>query len=340
MLDYPYNRVIAACGLVLLGLCTKPASGQLLIQASFNTDDPGSTVLTGAQQVIVNQAIAVYEATFTNPVTIKINFDNMASGLGMSTWSYINEPYATYISTLRANAVTTGNPDQLTAISLLPQATNNPITGDAGINVKISNLVGLGLYSGSANTGLLGNVDGYIGLNTSLTGAGPTKYSLLAVTEHEIDEVLGLGSSSGSGNGTFLNNDPLPEDLYRYSSNGALNFSINPAVAAGLGNAYFSINGTTDLAQFNNQSNGADWGDWQSNPLPNGVNPQVQDAFGSPGSTPTLGVNEIAALNVLGWNLSSATVPNGTPEPGTAGLLVSVSAAGIGAGLRRKTRSK
>ena len=35
--------------------------------------------------------------------------------------------------------------------------------------------------------------------------------------------------------------------------------------------AFFSIDGgKTDLAQFDNQNDGGDWGDWQSNPVPHG----------------------------------------------------------------------
>jgi hypothetical protein len=125
----------------------------------------------------------------------------------------------------------------------------------------------------------------------------------MVVTEHEIDEVLGLGSALP----TPPSGNPFPEDLFRYDSSGARSFTTTSTAKA-----FFSINGTTDLAQFDNQNDGGDFGDWQSNPLPPGVQPKVQDAFASPGSTPALGV-ELRALDVIGYN--------SIPEPGTGVLL-------------------
>ena len=91
-------------------------------------------------------------------------------------------------------------------------------------------------------------------------------------------------------------------------------FTVNCATTP-VPTAFFSYNGSTDLAQFNNTCNGADFGDWQSNPLPNGVAAQVQDAFATPGAQPLYGSNEIAALSAIGYTVAVA------PEPGTFLLL-------------------
>jgi hypothetical protein len=123
-------------------------------------------------------------------------------------------------------------------------------------------------------------------------------------TEHEIDEVLGLGSALPS----IPSGNPFPEDLFRYDSTGARSFTTTATAQA-----FFSINGTTDLAQFDNQNDGGDFGDWQSNPLPAGVQPKVQDAFATVGATPALGV-ELRALDGIGYD--------SIPEPGAGGLLV------------------
>jgi hypothetical protein len=122
----------------------------------------------------------------------------------------------------------------------------------------------------------------------------------MATTEHEIDEVLGLGSSLGSSL-----TEPQPEDLFRYSSLGARSTFTTTSGAK----AYFSITGASDLAQFNNQVNGGDFGDWQSNPLPNGVLPEVQDAFATPGATPQLGV-ELIALQAVGYDQIAVPEPS------------------------------
>jgi len=126
------------------------------------------------------------------------------------------------------------------------------------------------------------------------------------VAEHEIDEVLGLGSALP----TPQFNAPFPEDLFRYDASGVRSFTTTATAKA-----FFSINGTTDLAQFDNQNDGGDFGDWQSNPLPPGVQPKVQDAFATSGATPALGV-ELTALDVIGYDRIASI-----PEPGTGVLL-------------------
>jgi len=184
--------------------------------------------------------------------------------------------------------------------------------------------------------------DGIISLNTAITyppqpNNGST-YNLLSTTEHEIDEVLGLGSalnnckpsdtnaSAACQAGGVLNatNDtfydaPAPEDLWRFAANGTTRvLSTNCGAPT---NAFLFLNALTDVAQFNNTCNGADFGDWQSSPLPNGVSPQVQDAFAGPGGNTALGPSEIAALTAIGYDLTS------TPEPSTWVLLGSSVAA-------------
>jgi hypothetical protein len=92
------------------------------------------------------------------------------------------------------------------------------------------------------------------------------QFSLFATVEHEIDEVLGLGwSLPAVPFGTIF-----PEDLFRYDATGHRSFTTSSTAQA-----FFSINTTTDLAQFDNQNDGGDFGDWQSNPLPLGVAAKV-----------------------------------------------------------------
>jgi hypothetical protein len=128
------------------------------------------------------------------------------------------------------------------------------------------------------------------------------------VLEHEINAVLGLGSSLDGSTGVALDSTIFPEDLFRYASAGTRSFQNCPAGRPG---AYFSINsGTTNLANFDNDCNGGDAGDWGG-----GGPTRVQDAFGTPGATPTLGI-ELTALDVIGYDLV-------VPEPGSMILVLS-----------------
>ena len=78
-----------------------------------------------------------------------------------------------------------------------------------------------------------------------------------------------------------------------------------------MGDRVRSVRGLSHLAQFDNQNDGGDFGDWQSNPLPSGVLPKVQDAFATPNVTPSLGLSspEVIALDAIGYNLNAVAVP-------------------------------
>jgi len=147
-------------------------------------------------------------------------------------------------------------------------------------------------------------------------------YDIYSAVEHETDEVLGTSSCiTGSDPSTIAtsvnctNGTPStavsPADLFRYSASGTRSYlgSANGSTA------YFSIDGgVTDIANYNNSPNGADYGDWDSAAL------RVQNAYGTPDTTGTDitndGGSEIAVLDAVGYNLVSST-----PEPGTIALL-------------------
>jgi hypothetical protein len=292
----------------------------LNIIATFDssiTSDPNALAIEST----INSAINFYDTTFTThtaaPIGVTIDFKEMGSGLGQSNTYLYQVSYNSFITAL--HGANSGDATDTAALSGLPIATNNPVTVTPNIDVKTAELRALG-YTGLPS-GLAGGFDGIIGLNTSLTnppGApGPSSYSLLAVTEHEIDEVLGLGSDVG-GTGFFA--APAPEDLFRYSAGGTRSFSANASCAAPP-TAFLSLDGTTDLAQFNNCNNGGDYGDWQSSPRPNGVQPKVQDAFATQGSSPSLTKTspESIALDAMGYNLTTSQNP--TPEPTSLLLL-------------------
>jgi hypothetical protein len=281
------------------------ASANLTITPTFDSSiasDPNAAIIESTIAV----AILTYEQLFTNPIDVAITFQE-GGGLGGSSFNLYDISYSAFSTALYNNAHTTMNPTQLAAVAANPISLFNPVTGTNDILMKCANIDAL-FGAGSSGCASAGTIT----LNTSLTMPGSPSsaslYSLLTVTEHEIDEILGLGSTLGLGlsgdtcgfsqTSGPCTNVPSPEDLFRYANNGTRGFTTATTT-----NAYFSIDGTTDLAQFNNTNNGADFGDWKS-----GVTPQVQDAIGTPGATPTLGPAEIAALTAIGYDV---------PEPGT-----------------------
>ena len=298
----------------------------LLIVPTFDstiTSDPNSANI----QAAINAAIAIYAADFSDPIQINITFGEMSSGLGQSTKTIYNLSYTTFHNALVGDAKSSDDSTALSNSATISGG-NNPVTGTGTIAVSTANIKALGIAGSFPSILACGaTCDGFIQLNTHITFPGSSgtssQFSLQTVAEHEIDEVLGLGSSLPT---PVFANTPSPEDLFRYSSTAGVRSFTTSSVAL----AFFSIDGTVKLAQFDNQNDGGDFGDWQSNPLPGGVQPQVQDAFATPGATPALGV-ELRALDVIGYDLA-------VPEPATV-LLFSGALAGL-LGVKRAARRR
>jgi hypothetical protein len=280
------------------------ARAQLTIVPIYDssiTSDPNSATI----QATINQVIQEYHTRFSNPITVNITFQEMSGGLGSSSTFSSTISYQQYRNALVSHA-TTAN-DTL-ALSHLPNTTNNPVNGDPNIDVSTANLRALGI---NVNPGS----DSTIGLNTSIMNLSrsgtkdPNKYDLYSVAAHEINEALGFGSNLDFGGGS----GPVrPQDLFRYDQNGARSYTRDSSAQA-----YFSLDGPTKLARFNQDSTG-DFGDWYS---PGGQTPQVQDAFGTPGAAPDLGV-ELTQLDVIGYSLVPVPEPGGVLAIAAAGLAV------------------
>ena len=277
---------------VIIGISAVPARAFTII-AAFDpsiTSDPQYR-----SSVSINEAIQTYEASISDPITVSIRFTEMTNGLGRSQWGYDIVAYSDYLAALKSHA--TSSYDQA-ALAHLPDGTNNPVNGSGLVNVQLANARALGL----TGDGAPGDVDGTVLLNTAQmnldrSNIDPGKWDLMAVASHEIDEVLGFGSAlNGLPNGAAApTGDIWPEDLFRYDQNG--NRSLDTALAT---QAYFSLDGTTRLARFN-QVGGDDFSDWYG--WQSGVIPQVQDEASLAGATPNLGVEKIA-LDVIGYTLA------------------------------------
>jgi hypothetical protein len=278
-----------------------PAQGNLVINATFDstiTGDPNAAVIEST----INSVIALYEASFSDPITVTINFQETAGGLGQSS-SYVipGVSYSIFRSKLAA-AATTANDTH--ALAHLPAGSSNPVNGSTTLSLNLPNGRALG-FSGPDWDPPPGQTDGIVYLNTARmnldrTSINPSKFDLFAVAAHEIDEVLGLTSALDG----LANGDPAPTgdvqvmDLFRYDQNGNRSFTT-----ASTAQAWFSLDGTTRLVRFNQDATG-DFHDWYS---PGGQTPRIQDAFATPGATPDPTV-ELIALDVIGYHFLVPTI--------------------------------
>jgi hypothetical protein len=267
----------------------------LTIIPTFNAN------IDAATQTVINNAIAFYQNTFTNNITVNIEFHSMSTGLGQSVFFVFNVPYPSYRAALGANATSA---DDATALANTPSGSTNPVTGSSNILVKSPNgrAIGINLpemsFSGSPCPMFTGS--GCIGLNVTLANS---RGVLTAVVEHEIDEVLGLGSAL---HGTTTPADPWTEDLFRWASPGVRSFAANTSTThpcTSTAASFFSIDGgATDLNEFNDCNNGGDYGDWITH-----TPSQVQDAFTNFSGSPSLSAtsSEVRALDVIGYTIAS-----------------------------------
>lgn len=285
-----------------MALGSTGAAHAVSFSVTFGTQNGGVSL---AAQATINSALSFYTTTFSDPVTVALEFHNDAAVFGQSFFAFYFVPYATFRTNLLADA--SPGDDTTAAPFIIANGGLDPVINGANVGVKSANGRAFGLSLAAATTGgtcSAGTFDGCIGLG--LSAIGPA--ALATVVQHEVDEVLGLGS------GLPTTSIIWPEDLFRYAGPGARSFATNASATnpcgAGTPRAFFSINGgASNINEFNNCNNGGDYGDWITH-----TPSQVQDAFTNLSATPTLtaGSSELRALDVVGWTLAVAV-----PEPGT-----------------------
>ncbi len=287
---------------------TTEAPTGLIINATFDSSIIGNPN-AAAIEAMINRAVAIYESLFSDPVTIQILFryattapDGTPLPAGLvaeSDYVVYNVPWNDFISALRADARTSN--DNMANASLPGSALS------ANIVPSSANGRALGLDTPPAMfaNGTVGNGGPYDGIVT-LNSATPYQFTrppssgswdAQSGTEHETDEVIGLGSRL-NGNGNNLR----PQDLFSWSSAGIRNITSS-------GTRYFSIDGgVNDIVDINQDPSG-DFGDWLSDPCPQ-THPYVQNAFGCAGQYSDISATSPEGINldVIGYDLANAVV--------------------------------
>jgi hypothetical protein len=297
------------------------AHAGLVITPTFDssiTSDPNAAAIETA----INTSIGIYESLFTDPVNVGILFRYTTTfpdgvtplppdvlGTNFHTlWSF---SYNTYINALKADGTTAND---ATALGNLPAASAFP---NSPTNLQFSSAngraVGLNTPPLSTVNGVPGVFDGVLTLNSSQPfqfdrtgGIAPTNFDALRVIEHEIDEVLGLGSTLPGGVDFAGAPAVSPEDLFRYSAPGTISFTNSSSASS-----YFSIDGGVTNIVGLNQDPAGDYGDW----LGSSTVALVQAAFiGHHQADISATSPEGIALDVIGYD------PARVPEPSTLAL--------------------
>ena len=281
---------------------TATGSG-LVISPTFDssiTNDPSAAAI----EAMINRAITIYESLFSDPITVYILFRysttrpngtpiGSTAQIALSNYVVYSPSWSTYINALQADAKTANDsaanaslPANPLSANIIPSSANGrSLGGDTPPAMFDDSTVAVG-----------GPYDGIVTLNSGapfqfVRPPDSSNYDAQTAVEHEIDEVLGLGSRLNTSSSNLR-----PQDLFSWSASGIRNISTS-------GLRYFSIDGgQTSIINFSQTAN-FDFGDWQSASCPQ-ANPHVQNAFGCLGQfadiseTSPEGVN----LDVIGYD--------------------------------------
>ena len=330
---------------VALGLAGLAPSAHAL---DFVFTDVGATKMTDAQLAGFQTAAAYWSSKLTDNVTLYVNisFANLGTNiLGGTSSNFTSYNYSSIRNALTSDATSSLDASAVAHLQSGPALSflatqgdlssrfdNDGSTNNTLLGITTANAKAMGL---SANTSVL-NPDASIEFATGFAnqfvytrdnGVPSNKLDFITVAEHEIGHLLGFTSGvddidfcAGPNNGCGLPNtvnrfegdwwyEPL--DLFRYSAPGQMDVRVG-------GNPYFSVDGgATGIEYF---STGEEHGDgWQASHFGPNSNTLMR-AFVGYGESYDASYADLAALDVIGWNVAAV------PEPETYALML----AGLG----------
>jgi hypothetical protein len=318
----PYGSTGMGSNSEAISVTTASSSSGLVINPTFDasiTTNPRSTAI----QATIISTIQAYQSLFGDPITVSIlyrfsntqpNGASMGTAVGQSFSTVYPISWNSYIASLKADAKT-ANDESVNATLPASPLSPNIASRSAGGRAIGLNTPPAAFANGTVGSG--GPYDGIVTINSSqpVEFARPvaaTNYDARTGIEHEMDEVLGLGSHLGSLHPENL----CPPDLFSWSS-----FNVRNTESAGL--RYFSIDGGSHNIVNFNQNAGGDFGDWQAEPCPQ-VQSYVQNVFGCTGQSPEIAATSPEGINldVIGYDL--------VPPEGVLGSISTRLEVGIG----------
>jgi hypothetical protein len=308
----PYDAAGKGATSEITPAATANTSSGLVIIPSFDptiTSDPRSNAI----QAMIVSAIQAYQTLFSDPITVTIHFRfsafdptgrSMDNLVGASNSTCYPREWNTLITALKADAKTASD---VAANSTLP---TSPLSASIVTRSAAGRAIGLNTppaMFADARLDVGGPYDGVITINAAkplqfTRPVSPGNFDARTFTEHEIDEVLGLGSHLGSAAPEFLNT----QDLFSWASLNARNTTT-------AGERHFSIDRGLHFIVAFNQDPGGDFGDWESEPQCPQNHPLVQNAWNCDGQSPEISASSPEGINldVIGYDLVTASPGNG-----------------------------
>ena len=304
----PYSSAGIGSSSEAVSVTTASSSAGLVINPTFDstiTNDPRANAI----QAMILSAIEKYQTLFNDPITVSIRFrfsgfhldgTPMGTLVGASDTGIYQLDWNTYITALGADATTVND---MNANATLPTSVLSPIILCKSANGRAVGLNTPSVMFADGSLGAGGPYDGIITINslypvqfTRPVSAG--NFDGQMFTEHEIDEVLGLGSAIDSPRPQYL----TPQDLFTWASLNARNTSSN-------GLRFFSIDGGLHNIVTLNQDPGGDFGDFASDGFCPATHLYVQNAVNCPGQSAdvTASSPEGVSLDVIGYDLAVAS---------------------------------
>ena len=257
-----------------------------------------NTYSASVTQAYKNDVLAAEQdiaSHWSNSTTINLKFDAQAQGLNgdLASNNFGLVEGISYAALKNALSLHDGsNPDALAAVNSLPSV--DP-SGGVGWSLPVAYARMLGLTTSASGT------DDTVTLNTSYNWN--YTQDVIGTIEHEMTEG-GMGRVGALGKNTDDQGNALwsTMDLFRYSAPGVRDYSDGQDGKP----AFFSVDGSQMLLQFNNQYhgatqvNGGDTADYNA-----------LDVFGvgSPGTGLFLSATDIKNMDVLGWTPAGDTTP-------------------------------